>query len=371
MSFRRFLADLRNLLAPQSRLVLLVALGLLIDVAFTTALPLSLKFLIDTAIVPRDQRQLILIVAVLVAGGALATAAMIWRDGLYAQLGAAVLRDARERLFVHVQRLSLQDHAAVRSGDLMARFTTDLGAVEHLVVGALPNVFGALLSLFMLGGALFALDPRLALAVAVLAPLCWIGPRWLLPRAARLSLEARRRDGDVLSLVQENLDGQASIKALGLEARNREIARQRLQAAELVTRRFNFASYLTERLPNVGMLVLHVAILVWGAQLAFDDQLSVGTLVAFNAVLLSLAAAVATLTSSAHTFLGAAAGLRRVRELMDQQPSVVDRPDAATLDGFREVLRYEHVSFSHGERPVLRGLSLEIERGQSDRKSVV
>ena len=78
------------------------------------------------------------------------------------------------------------------------------------------------------------------------------------------------------------------------------------------------------------MLVLHVAVLLAGAWLAFAGRMSVGTLVAFNAVLLSLSAAVATLTSSAHTFLGAAAGLRRIREILAQQP-VADAADALDL----------------------------------------
>ena len=232
-------------------------------------------------------------------------------------------------------------------------------------VGALPSVFGAVISVVVLTAALFALNLPLALAVLVLAPLCWIGPRVLLPRAAALGLESRRRDADVLSLVQENIEAQSAIKALGLEAHGLRRAGERLDVAADAALRFNFASYLAERLPNLGMLVLHVAVLVGGAYLAFAGRLSVGSLVAFNAVLLSLSAAVATLTSSTSTFLGAAAGLRRIREILDETPAVVDSPGARVLERFDKEIAFENVSFGYRDAPILRDLSLRIARGQS------
>ena len=365
MPLRAFLADVAGLLSPHRRLVGAVTLGLLIDVSFQAALPLSLKFLIDEAIIPADRRLLLITVALLALGVVLASLAMIWRDHLYARLGARVLRDVRERLFAHLQTLSLSFFSSIRPGDLMARFSTDLASVENLVVGALPNVFGALLSLLVLTGALFALNIELALAVLVLAPLCWIGPRVLLPRAAALGLEARRRDADVLSLVQENLQAQPTIKALGLQLQDLQRMRQRLDVAAAAAQQFNFASYLAERMPNVGMLVLHVLILVAGAYLAFAQHISVGTLVAFNAVLLSLSAAVATLTSSAHTLLGAAAGLRRISEIHQQAATVVDAPNARPLLRFEHDLCFEQVSFAYGDALILRELSLRIARGES------
>ncbi|MGH8518870.1 MAG: ATP-binding cassette domain-containing protein, partial [Panacagrimonas sp.] len=267
--------------------------------------------------------------------------------------------------FAHLQTLSLSFFASVRPGDLIARFSTDLASVEALVVGALPNVFGAVLSVAVLSVALFALSWELALVVMVLAPLCWIGPRVLLPRAAQLGLEARRQEANVLSLVQENIESQHAIKALGLESHSVATAREHMDQAARTAQRFNFASYLAERLPNAGMLVLHVLVLVAGAALAFNDRLSVGALVAFNGVLLTLAAAVATLTSSAHTFLGAAAGLRRVREVMDERPEVNDVPQAAAMPPMLKELVFEQVCFSHRDTPILRGIDLQVRRGES------
>lgn len=90
MDLRSFLIDIRELLASHERLVFYVMLGLLIDVAYQAALPLSLKFLIDEAIVPADRALLLKIVLLMAVSLALASAAMIWRDLLYSRLSAAV-----------------------------------------------------------------------------------------------------------------------------------------------------------------------------------------------------------------------------------------------------------------------------------------
>jgi ATP-binding cassette subfamily B protein len=363
MRLRSFLLDLRSFLAPHRALVAGVLVGLLIDVAFQTLLPLSLKLLIDNAIIPGDRRLLNRTLLLLGGGVTVAALAMIWRDYLYARLGAAVMQGLRQRLFSHLQTLSLDFFGRTRTGDLMARFSTDLSAVEHVVVGALPNTVSATLSLSLVGVTLLWLDLQLAALTVLAAPFCLIGPRLLLPRAAALGDEARRREANILSAVQENLTAQPAVKALGLEAHSIDRMRRYLETFRHASQRFNFLSYLAERAPNIAVLVFHVGILAWGAHLAFEQRISVGTLVAFNTLLLSLGAAVATLTANVPTFLQAGVGMRRIREVLDQQSGICDHPDAMALPPLAQGIRLENVCYSYRDEPVLRDLSLSIERG--------
>ncbi|HSW14503.1 MAG TPA: hypothetical protein VLI06_16770, partial [Solimonas sp.] len=83
MRFRSFLSDLLPFLLPHRALVAGVLAGLVIDVAFHTLLPLSLKFLIDRAIVPADRELLQRMLLLLGVGVGVAVTAMIWRDWLY------------------------------------------------------------------------------------------------------------------------------------------------------------------------------------------------------------------------------------------------------------------------------------------------
>lgn len=365
MRFSSFLADLLPFLKPHRALVAGVLVGLSIDVAFHTLLPLSIKFLIDRAIVPGDRELLGRTLALLLGGVFIAAVTTVWRDWLYARLGTAVLQGVRQRLFAHIQTLSLDFFGRTRTGDLMARFSTDLASVETVVVGSLPNSVSASLSLVLVGIALVWLDPGLAAITAVAVPFCLIGPKLLLPRAAALGYEARSRDAEVLSAVQENLTAQAAVKAMGLEARALKQMDGHLREFAEASRRFNFISYLAERAPNVAVLLFHVGILAWGAHLAFEQRISIGTLVAFNTLLLSLGAAVATLTANVPTFLHAGAGMRRIREILDTVPDVVERPGAIALAPLAREVGLENISYAYRGQTVLHELGLSIARGES------
>src|SRR5687768_5708571 len=124
MGLGSFLLALLRRLRPYRRTSLLILAGILVDLAFTTGLPLAFKLLIDGAVGSRDPDLLTLVVAALLGGMAIAAVAAVGRDWLYASLGARLLADLRLLLFTHVQRLSLGFFARTRSGDLMARFSS-------------------------------------------------------------------------------------------------------------------------------------------------------------------------------------------------------------------------------------------------------
>ena len=138
MSVVAFLQQTFSTLAPYRTQALLILLGLLLEMAFTGSVPLSFKFLIDNAIIPRDSQVLFLILGLLAGGVVLVSLAGLGRDYLYAKICAALLNDLRDRLFSHLQRLSLGFYSRTTAGDVLARFSTDLAAVENAVTAAIP-----------------------------------------------------------------------------------------------------------------------------------------------------------------------------------------------------------------------------------------
>jgi ATP-binding cassette subfamily B protein len=124
--------------APYKGRVALVILTLVIDVAFDTAMPLSLKFLIDSAITPRDAEMFAIIITCLVGAFILTACSQVSRDYLYGWLGSKVLGDLREKLYGHLQRMSPGFFSRTNSADLVARFSTDLSAVENAIILGMP-----------------------------------------------------------------------------------------------------------------------------------------------------------------------------------------------------------------------------------------
>jgi ATP-binding cassette subfamily B protein len=347
----------------RSRATVLVG-TLLIEGAFNILLALSLKLIIDYAIVPRNATALALILVALGGGFVLTGTSQVVRDYLYAWFGARILNDLRKEMFRHLQRLSLGFYARMRTGDIAARFSSDLTAIEQAVVLGVPGASLCVINIIFSVSILFALDWRLALAAIVGLPLCIIGPRMLTPRALKAGYELRTEDAALTSTIHENLGAQPIIKAFSL--RGSIVATFEREAEKLVrlATRFNFLSYTSERSPNIAMLLFNVALISGGSYLAFRGSLTIGSLVAFNALFISVSTAVMGLTAVTPSLFQASSGMQRIRELLDEQPTIVEKPDARALPNFLSNIRFENVSFGYtAEQHNLRNVGMNLPAG--------
>src|SRR5258706_7600261 len=165
MSIRETLGQLLGQLARYRLATSLLVVALLIDVAYDNLLPLCMKYLLDRAILPQDADAFFFIVTVLGAAFVVSVISAVGRDYLYAWVGAHSLHDFRIVMYSHLQRLSMEYFGRVRSGDLVARFSTDLAAVENVMIIGMPVGFIAAANIVVSTTVLFVLEPRLALIV--------------------------------------------------------------------------------------------------------------------------------------------------------------------------------------------------------------
>lgn len=343
----RLLRILFSYVQPYSRRATVLVATLLVEGAFNILLALSLKLIIDFAIVPRNAAALALILGVLCGGFLLTGTSQVVRDYLYAWFGARILNDLRKQMFQHLQRLSLGFYARMRTGDIAARFSSDLTAVEQAVVLGIPGASLCVINIIFSTGVLFSLDWRLALGAIVGLPLCVIGPRILAPRALNSGYQLRNEEAALTSTIHENLGAQPIIKAFSLkQSVVASFEREAEKLARLATR-FNFLSYTSERSPNIAMLLFNVLLISGGSYLAFRGSLSIGSLVAFNALFITVSTAVMGLTAVTPSLLQAASGMQRIRELLDEEPTIVEKPNAQPLPGFLSNISFENVSFGY------------------------
>jgi ATP-binding cassette subfamily B protein len=343
----RLLRILFTYVRPYTARATLLVVTLVVEGAFNILLALSLKLIIDFAIVPRRASALALIIGSLVAGFLLTAASQVIRDYLYAWFGARILNDLRKELFRQLQRLSLGFYSRMRTGDIAARFSTDLAAVENAVVLGLPGASLCLINIVFSTCILFALDWRLALAAVVGLPFCVIGPRLLAPRALKAGYQLRTEEALLTSTIHENLGAQPIIKAFSLKQSVITMFEQEAEKLARLATRFNFLSYTSERSPNIAMLLFNVALISGGSYLAFNGSLSIGSLVAFNALFITVSTAVMGLTAVTPSLLQATSGMQRIRELLDEQPTVVEKPNAKRLPNLLSEISFEDVTFGY------------------------
>ena len=345
---------------------LLILCGLLIEMAFNSAVPMSFKYLVDYAILPRNETILMAILAGLAASLIVAAAAGLALDYLYAKFSTAVMNDLRWQMFTHLQRLSMNFFARSQAADITARFSNDLTSFDHalglVLDGCVLPAMDAALTVLLL----FILDWRLGLIAMLALPACFVGPRLLTPRATAAGYLRKRSESQTASTVQENISGQSVIKVFSLEKSMLARFAERLAHLATVCLRVNFLSSLIERTAYVGTLVVQVLVLGVGGYMAFRGQLSIGSLAAFQALFSNFVTSLASLTHFYPTLVQAGAGMQRIEELLAEKPGVVDPPGATALPRLAQEIRFSGVKFGYSPlQLILNDVSFVIHAGQS------
>ncbi|HEU4688176.1 MAG TPA: ABC transporter ATP-binding protein [Vicinamibacterales bacterium] len=360
----RFVKRSAGWIRPYRFQATLIALGLLLEAAFTAAVPLAFQQLIDRAIVPRDTQLLTTLLTLLIIGVVIVAAAGLGRDYFYAHLCSKVLRDLRIDMLDHVHRLSPADGSDEDDASIAAHFSTDLAAIEHAIVSAAPWALLPALDVLLGTVLLFVLEWRLALIAALVFPLALLGPRLIAPRASRASYARKTRESHVLKDVHENLAARQVVRAFGLERWMRQRFAGRVDDLVAISTRTAFLGALVERSAAIGILFLQVVVLGIGALMAFEGQLTVGTLVSFQSLFMTVSWSLSYVTQYVPSLVLAAGGLQRIDELLATQPLVADLTPAETMRELEHEIRFEQVVYRVGQRPILNGLNLSIRAGE-------
>ena len=344
----------------------LILLGLLLEMAFAAAVPMSFRYLLDVVLPRRDERALTAIVIALGVGALVVAAGGLGRDYLYARLTAGVLHDLRVRLFNHLQALSMRYYRRASAGDVVAYFSGDLTAVEGAITTAVAWAVLPLLDVLCSNVLLFVLDWKLALVAMLIWPVALLGPRVFAPRAAAASYGKRQDEAGAAAVVQEITGAQSVVKAFGLAARAQASFARRNRALYQRSVRLSFLSAMVERSAGVGILALQVVIVGAGAFLAYRGRISVGTLVTFQTLFLTLSYSLSYVTQYVPQLMQAAGGLQRIEELLAEPVETRDVAEAAELPRGAGEVRFEEISFSYdGERADLDQVTLTVPAGAS------
>jgi ABC-type multidrug transport system fused ATPase/permease subunit len=361
--FRRFWPDAR----PYRRWIpvglLLIALGAAIE----TAEIWMFKLVVDEVLVPGELGPLVWIVALYIgftiAGGLIS----FGDDYLATWLGERFLQRMRRRLFSHVQRLSLDVLDRRRLGDVIARLTGDVQAIESFVLAGVADGLSALLRIVFFSGALIYLDWRLALVALVVTPLFLHVARRFSRLIKHASREKRRRSGSLSAVAEESLANQMLVQASNrqdAELERFERENEGIIEAELASTRIRgLFSPLVDMIELLGVMF----VIVLGTVAVTSGDLTIGGLLVFITYLTQLYGPVRDLSSLSNTIFKAAAGAERVIELLDEEPRIVDRPDAVRVERARGVIELDSVTFTYpgASAPALRDVSLRAEPGQT------
>jgi ATP-binding cassette subfamily B protein len=361
-----FLRRSMTYLRPYWRQELLLLAAILFSTGFTVFQPVAFQLIIDRGIVGGDQGFLALLLGGLAVLFVIQALASLSSEYVNARVAAGVLSDIRLQLFDHLQRLSMGFYAQAQVGDLMSRLTTDLWVVQSAMTSVLLQGTFLILTLLTSAVMLFVLEWRLALLALAVAPVVLLGP-WLLgTRAAQASYRQQEDSGAVAATLQENLGAQGLVKAFELQDVTRGTFQDRVARLVRSTVRATFLGSLLGATGELTVTFIQLLTLAVGAYMVLGGSLTLGSLVAFTGLLGNVLGPMNGLSGLLQALQQATGGMRRVDELLGEEPQIVDAPDARPLAPFAKEIRFEGVTFSYtGEQANLKDVSFTIPAGQS------
>lgn len=271
----------------------------------------------------------------LLAVTALSALAGYGSSRILGSVGEKVSASIRERVFKHLQRMSLAFHDRQRLGDLLTRTTTDVDYVQTLLVSVLSVFIPNVTILIFIAGICFLVDPAFALISLAVAPALFLVVLFYRRRIKAASKRARAKDSEIASAVSETF---ASVRVMqaytseghhgdNFDARNTA----RMQAGLDTVRLQSTLSPLVDVIMGVGTaLVLGVGILR-----VMEGTMSLGLLLVFLAYLKSLYAPMKALAKLTTVVSRGHASAERLHELLSTEPKILDRPNASELVGVR------------------------------------
>ena len=284
---------------------------------------------------------------------------------LTTSVGQWVMHDLRRVLYSHIQRLSLSYHDQKRTGDLISRVTSDIDAVQSLISNVLLGMVVNVLTLLGMMAVMLYLNWQFTLIALAVAPgLFWVVYHYT-RRIKQASRAVRRKEGEVVSVLEEVLSSIRVVKAFAREDYEQE--RFEKESRESVERALEARSVKAKLAPLVEVIVACGTCLVlwYGARLVMTGGLTSGELLVFLLYLAKMYKPMRELSKMTDTISKADVGWERIREVLENEMQVRDVPGAKRAPLFKGEIEFDHVSFSYDENArVLKDLNLKIEPGQ-------
>lgn len=327
--------------------------------------PWIIKSVIDEVLADRDIAMLNTIAIGIVFVYLLRGIFFFGQNYLMSHIGQKVIIDIRQKVYRHLQKLSLSYYESRKTGTIMSYVTNDVSALQNaLVENVIEMVTESVILLGSLGAMLY-LHWKLTLLTLFTLPLVAhainvFGKK--LRNAGRISQE---RAADITAVLQETLSAIRVVKSFSREdyeiERFGEENNRNFRAQMKVVQLMSTLTPLIEFLAALG-----VTIIIWyGGLEVISGNLTSGALIAFLIYTVNLSNPIKRLTRVYANIQKALAAAQRVFEVLDTEPDIQDAPGAIALPRIEGHISLRDVDFAYKpDELVLNQVSFEVRPGQ-------
>jgi ABC-type multidrug transport system fused ATPase/permease subunit len=372
-----------SLVRPYRATLFVILLAMLIQTAMSVAAPWPLKIILDNVVgshkLPHWLDHLLAPVLSgtgkmqIAAAAALATVVIALLGALASyvanyyttSVGQYVANDLRVRTYHHLQQLSLRYYDTHQTGSLLSTITSDVQTIQGFASSDTLGIFVDLLTIIGMLFIMFWLNWDFTLIAVAITPFMLLLVSRFKKAVKKATHEVRKEQSKIVSVVEQGLQSMRVTKAFGRQ----DLAEEDLLEVSRATVEASLKARRVKALlaPIVSVTVaLCTAIVLWrGSALILAGAMSAGVLTVFLSYLTKFFKPVQDLAKMTNAIAQAAVGVERVRNILDADTIIPQRPDAAIPESIKGEIEFEHVAFAYtDDSPVLTDVSFHIEPGQ-------
>ncbi|MGI2328806.1 ABC transporter ATP-binding protein [Planococcus sp. YIM B11945] len=351
---------------PHKRLFIIDFSSAITVAILELAFPVAVQWFIDVLLPSGEWNTIVTVSVLLLAVFLLSTFLQYIVNYLGHKLGINIETDMREELFTHVQRQSFRFFDNTKTGHIMSRVTNDLFDIGELAHHGPEDFVIAIMTFFGAFGIMFWINPNLALVTLIVIPfLIWL-ITYCNVKMNHAWSSMYGKIADVNGRVEDSVSGARVVQSFTNE--EFEINRfkkdnDKFRLAKLVAYKVMSATH-----SSIYMMtrLLTLIVLVYGAWLNYQGDLTYGELVSFVLFLNVLIKPIDKISALLELYPKGMAGFGRFRELINQEPDILDRKDAVAVDGLKGDIHFENVHFGYDDhKKVLNGIDLTLQAGET------
>ena len=358
--YRRLL----ELVKPYRTKVILAMICMAFVSLFTAAQAYLVQPALDDVFLKKDEKMLFLLPVAIILLFLFKGAFDYGQSYLMNFVGLRIIADMREKLYNHLQNLTLSFFTKTQTGVLISRITNDVNLIQASVSNAITGLFKDIFTIVGLTGIVFYRNWKLAIVAFLVFPLALIPIKEFGKRLRKFSRKSQIRMGSLTNFLHETITGNRIVKAFNMEEyEKRRFAEENNHFFETILKRVRIRALsnpLMEVIGGVG-----VALIIWiGGYSVVRGELTTGSFFSFMTALFLLYNPIKNLNKVNLEIQDGLAAATRVFELLDTIPEIKDDQDAVSLSSISKGIDFRKINFRYDGELVLKEIFLSVKVGE-------
>ena len=365
---KKILVRIAKYFTPYWKLLLLLVVCIIITATLGLIPPILIKNIIDIALPEKRIDLLVILIVSSFVATLLSGLILVGQNYLNSWISKHIINDIRNSMFHHLLYMSIRFFSNEQTGEITSRMNNDIGGIENVFAGTFVQI---LQNIFIFGTTatiLFYTNWKMAIISMLILPLFIIPTRKVGKMRWKIATQTQEKMAELNTIIQEtlNIGGTFLVKIFTKENQKQsefeKINKQvtKLQMKESLAGRWFFMTITT--VVSIGPMIIY---LVGGILMIKNNEISIGSIVLFVALLSRLYGPVTSFANISVDITRSLALFDRIFEYLDMKQDIVDSPNAIVLDNVKGDISFSNVDFSYNDNTnTLHGINIEIKSGK-------